>query len=316
MLYTELDSRKISKIALGCAEFGSTIKKEDAFSLLDEYYARGGNLLDTARIYARWIEGGENASERTIGEWIKTRSLRDKIFIATKGGNPPAENIRISRLDETSLRKDIEESLHYLQTDFVDIFYLHRDDERVPVSEIMPILNAFVKDGKTKYIGVSNWKVDRILEANRYAEEHGLAKIRFSQIMWSYATVNEGGEPDDTIVIMDETEYAKYLSSGVILMPFSSQAQGFYTKAQRVGIENLTPFMQKKYDNSVNRKRLEKLVKISEETGISPTAISLNYLLRNSLETLPVVGVSSQKYMDDTLQALDLETKYFPLLAD
>lgn len=316
MIYAELDGKKISKIALGCADFGTKVSKEDAFTLLDEYYARGGNLLDTARIYASWVEGGENASERTIGEWIKARSLRDKIFIATKGGHPPFENMHVSRLDEVSLRKDIEESLHYLQTDFIDIYYLHRDDRDRPVSEIMSVLDSFVKEGKAKYIGVSNWKADRIIEANRYAEEHGLAKIRFSQIMWSYATVNAGGEPDDTLVIMDEEEYGKYQNSGVILMPFSSQAQGFYTKAQKSGIENLHPSLQRKYDNSVNRKRLEILVKISEETGLSPTAISLNHLLRNSLETLPVVGVSAKKYMDDTLQAFTLDERYFSLLAD
>lgn len=314
MLYTKLDGQKISKIALGCADFGTKVNKEDAFALLDDYYERGGNLLDTARIYASWVEGGANASESTIGEWIKTRNLRKKIFIATKGGHPPFENMYSSRLDEISLRKDIEESLHYLQTDFVDIYYLHRDDKDRPVSEIMTVLNAFVEEGKARYIGVSNWKAERILEANRYAEERGLAKIRFSQIMWSYATVNKGGEPDDTLVIMDDEEYAKYQDSGVLLMPFSSQAQGFYTKAQKTGIENLSPAMQKKYDNPKNRERLQKLTKISDETGISATAVSLNYLLRNPLETLPVVGVSSKKYMDDTLQALDLEEKYFPLL--
>lgn len=91
---------------------------------MDTYFENGGNVLDTARAYCYWLNGGANQSEQTIGEWIKTRNIRNKIWISDKRlGHPPIPDFHKSRINERELTKDIDESLKYLQTDYVDIFF-------------------------------------------------------------------------------------------------------------------------------------------------------------------------------------------------
>lgn len=279
---------------------------------MDAYFENGGNVLDTARAYCYWLNGGANQSEQTIGEWIKTRNIRNKIWISTKGGHPPIPDFHKSRINERELTKDIDESLKYLQTDYVDIFFLHRDDKNKPVEEIMPVLDKFVKEGKTRYIGAGNWSAKRIEEANLFAERNGLTKFSFSQIMWSYAKVNQGSELDDTLVIMDDEEYSYYREGNIILMPYGSQAQGFYSVAVDKGMEGVSERQKVKYLNVTNAKRLEIVKKISAETGISPTAVALNFLLRNKdVSVVPLIGGLSTELLSDSLDSLKLSEKYY-----
>lgn len=316
MIYMDVDGQKLAKIALGAAEFGSTVAKDVAFNLMDIYFENGGNVIDTGRVYAAWLEGGANASESTIGEWIKSRNVRDKIWIATKGGHPPCTDHHISRINKEELNLDINESLHYLQTDYVDIYYLHRDDVNKPVEEIMPILDGFVKEGKAKYIGVSNWSKERIIVANRFAEENGLEKIKFSEVMWSYAKVNKEGEGDDTLEIMDDEQEEWYKNNDIILMPFSSQAQGFYSNVAKNGLDVLTERQKMKYINDTNLKRLEKAIAVSKATGVSPTAAGLAYLLYHPIKAVPIIGGFNKEFLMDSLQALNVEQSYFEKLKD
>lgn len=130
--------------------------------------------MDTARVYASWLQGGDGASEKTIGEFLKSEGLRETAIIATKGGHPPLDDMHNPRINKLELTKDLNESLENLTTDYIDIYYLHRDNERKDVSEIMPILDGFVKEGKVKYLGASNWKVERIIAANKFARENNL----------------------------------------------------------------------------------------------------------------------------------------------
>ena len=315
MVYTELGEKRLSKIVFGCADFGARLNAQGAFEMMDEYFERGGNVFDTARIYCEWLEGGANASEHILGEWIRSRGVREHVFISTKGGHPPIDDLHTSRLKKDELTADINASLRYLQTDCVDVYYLHRDDNGLPVSEIMPILDGFVKAGKTRYLGAANWTAERMIEANAFAIENGLTPFTFNQNMWSYATVNAGGETDDTLVIMDESELSSYKKSNVILMPYGSQAQGFYTKAATSGVENLTPRQKAKYLNERNLERLEKVKRISAETGLSPTAIGLAYLLyHKELTVHPVIGAHNKALLNDSLGALALPKEYLDQL--
>ena len=312
MFYTERNGIKFSKIALGAAEFGSKVSKEMSFKLMDRYYEQGGNLIDTGRIYANWLPGGANASESTIGEWIKSRGLKGKMRVATKGGHPPKGNKHISRINKEAIEDDMNESLKYLQTDCIDIYYLHRDDVTKPVSEIMPILNNFVKEGKARFIGASNWTGKRIAEANKFAEENGMAKFTFSEIMWSYAKINVEGEPDDTLVLMNDEEYEWYKNNDVNLMCFSSQAQGFYSMAVKNGIDNLPEHYIAKYKNQNNLDRIEVVRRISKETGISPTALGLVHLFKSKdIDAIPIVGGFNMEFLEDSLMSIKTPEKYY-----
>ena len=169
MIYLEKHGMKMAKLSLGTAGFGSAVDRKTAFLLLDRYYAAGGNLFDTARVYADWLPNGHGASERTLGEWIASRGLRDRVLISTKGAHPPMGNLHTPRVNRKAILFDMEESLSALATDYVDIYFLHRDDESRPVSDIMPTLHELVVAGKTRFLGASNWRASRIAEANAFA---------------------------------------------------------------------------------------------------------------------------------------------------
>ena len=312
MIYTNKSGLEFSKISLGTAEFGSIISKETSFRLLDKFYELGGNLIDTARIYAMWIKGGENASETTIGKWVKSRKARSLIRIATKGGYHKVGSKYSGGLEKEIITRELEESLRCLQTDYVDIYYLHRDDESKPVSEIMTMLNNLIKEGKVRYLGASNWTAKRIAEANIFAKANGMVGFSFSEIMWSYAELNAEGESDKSLVIMNPDEYEWYKNNDVNLMCFSSQAQGFYSMAVKNGIDNLPEHYIAKYKNATNLERIETARRISKETGISPTALGLVHLFKSKdIDAIPIVGGFNMEFLEDSLMSIKTPEKYY-----
>lgn len=306
MIYLEKHGMKMAKLSLGTAGFGSAVDRETAFSLLDRYYAAGGNLFDTARVYADWLPNGHGASERTLGEWIASRGLRDRVLISTKGAHPPMGNLHTPRVNRKAILFDMEESLSALATDYVDIYFLHRDDESRPVSEIMPTLHELVVAGKTRFLGASNWRASRIAEANAFAKANSLTPFTFSQIMYSYAEINAERFEDDTQVIMNREEYAAYRENDLTLMAFSSQAQGFFSRAAEKGIDGLPPAYRAKFDNEVNRARLAELQRKATETGLSPTALGLLPLLNNpDFDTVPIIGPTRPATLQDSLSVVE-----------
>ncbi len=306
MKYTMTCGMNMSKLALGTAGFGSSTSEETAFALMDRYFEAGGNVLDSARCYSYWLPNGENASERTVGRYLRSRGLRDKTILSTKGGHPPVSDMLHHRINRAELTKDMEESLHYLDTDYIDIYYLHRDDTSKPVSEIMPILHDFVKSGKTRFLGASNWTSRRIEEANLFAEQNGMTPFSFSQPLWSYADINFDAFPDKTLYPMDDTEYAWYKKNDFSIMAYSSQAQGFFTAFAEKGLDGLDGFYSDRYINEKTLKKCEKVIRLAKETGISPTAISLNYLIYNRVNTVPIIGPSRMTTLEDSLRCFEL----------
>ncbi|MBO5041947.1 MAG: aldo/keto reductase [Clostridia bacterium] len=300
MLYTHLQSLKSSRLSLGTAPFGTTIPRETAFRLLDAYIDAGGNLLDTAAVY------GFGVSEQTIGAWMASRGARDRVLISTKGAHPAIPSWE-KRITEADIRADMEASLRNLNTSCVDIYFLHRDDEALPVSEIMPVLDRLVREGKTRYIGASNWTVARINAANAFARAEGLTEFSVSQIMWNAACINRDGLYDQTLVAMDGTEYAGYAENRMPVMAYTSQAQGLFSFIQKGGYDSLSDAMKATYLNDTTRRRAEIILSVAAETGISPTALSLAYLLYDHrVEALPILGISKVERLTEAAEAMDL----------
>src|SRR5690606_2970866 len=118
----------VSSICLGTAQIGSTINKEDSFRLLDQFIELGGSFLDTSLNYADWQSDIASISEKTIGEWAKQRNVWGKVIIATKGACPAPKPGRFFRLTREDIIHDLHNSLRNLQTDCIDLYWLHRDD--------------------------------------------------------------------------------------------------------------------------------------------------------------------------------------------
>lgn len=274
--------------------------------MMDKYFEAGGNCLDTARVYAEWLPDGKGASERTVGEWIRSRKQRDRVLISTKGGHPPVERMEEGRLSRECLESDLDESLKAIGTDYIDIYWLHRDDLKLPVEEIMENLQHFINKGKIKTIGCSNWKAERIEKANQYALAQSLTPFAASQIQWSLAVSTAELHQDPTLVCMDDEEYQWYVKNEMPIMAYSSQAKGFFAR----GAKDLHSINQKAYTRfltSDNIARLQRVKEYATRTGLTPTAVALGYILSNKLPSMAVIGCKNIDQLKDSLTAKDVE---------
>lgn len=296
---------EIPALTYGVADFERHDNDDCYFQFLDKYVELGGWCIDTARVYCDWLENGHNASEGVVGRWIKARNCREKIVLATKGGHPEMEHMYENRLNKEELTKDLNDSLECLQTDYIDIYFLHRDDESVPVSEIMPVLNDFYKSGKIHFIGVSNWTAKRIEEANKFAEENNMEPIRISQIRYSLAHASVDTFGDDTLVCMDTKEYAWYKENKFPVMAFSPQAKGFFAKFAKGDPAKNLPEGQ--YASTANLARLAKVKQLSEKTGDSPAVIPLGYLSSQPFFVSSVFAVTKLWQLEEDMSAQDLK---------
>ena len=288
-------------LALGTAPFGTGIPRDTAFSILDAFTDLGGNLIDTAAVY------GMGVSEQTLGEWMRLRGSRHRVVISTKGGHPSLPDWS-RRVTEADIRADMEASLRYLGTDHVDIYFLHRDDESKPVAYIMPILDALVREGKTRLIGASNWTVARINEANDFARVNGLTEFSVSQIFHNAAFINKEGIYDQTLVAMDPTEHEGYTQNRIPVMAYTAQAQGLFSLIRDKGLDGLPDTMRRTYLNSDTLSRSDRILAVSEKTGLSPTAVSLAYLIHDKqVKTFPILGISRVERLTEAFEVFSLE---------
>jgi aryl-alcohol dehydrogenase-like predicted oxidoreductase len=295
-----------SSICLGTADMGSAINKENSYNMLDYFMDNGGNFIDTAHVYANWLPGERSISEKTIGQWIKRKGCRDKVIVCTKGAHPELSSMNVPRLSNEDIARDLNESLEYLQTDYIDLYLLHRDDVKRPVGEIIEFLNAQVKSGKIRYFGCSNWKAERIKEANAYAKEHGLAGFSASEIMWSLAKPNDGAIGDPTIVYMTDEEKKFYLEIEMSVMAFTSQARGFFNKITKGDLSNIKEWVKGTYYNEENMRRYERIIKLSKDMNISVTSVVLCYLISQPFTSIPIVGNQSIEQLKESIDASDI----------
>ncbi len=297
MIYKTIGRDRVSAVALGSGNFGSKITEKEALYVMDAYRDAGGNVIDTGRIYCG------DRSETAIGEFMQSRGARGDIFLVTKGGHPelPSWRRRISRREVT---EDLETSLRFLRTDVIDLYFLHRDDESLPVSEIMPFLDGFVKAGKVRYLGASNWSAARIEEANAFARANGMTEFACSQILWNYTKVNQTALPDQTLRVMDATEYAHYEKNGIPVMAYTSQAQGFFAFYKDGRVPDA---LMRDYMNETTKARAERVIALADAHGVSPSAVALAALLHDRVCAIPVIGASSPERVKESLAALTLE---------
>ena len=291
----------VSTIALGTDVYGTALDEKTSYELLDYFTENGGNVIDTANIYGGWAPGGRGASEKLIGRWFKARGGRDKCIISTKGGHPVPSTMNVSRLSKKELTEDLDESLKRLGTDYIDIYWLHRDDESLEVQSIMDTLDGFVKEGKVRFIGMSNWSCKRIEKAQRYAEKAGKTKLVSSQIQYSVAHPNyENNDP--TLVIINEDEYNYFKNHDMTVFAYASQAKGFFSKMFAGGKSALSDKARERYLNDVSIKRYKKLVEISKDTGMTVGEAAIAVLSSScDFDTIPIVGCKNIRQLKESM---------------
>ncbi|MCF2940072.1 aldo/keto reductase [Paenibacillus alkaliterrae] len=254
---------------------------EKAAANLDAFLAIGGNSIDTAHIYC----GGE--SEEVIGRYMKERGNREQMVILTKGAHHDRTGPRVSK---EAIRADLTHSLARLQTDYIDLYALHRDDPAVPAGEVIEILNEYVKSGAVKSIGVSNWTWRRIKEANEYAAANGLTGFSFSSPNLSLAKANEPFWSG--CVSADAETCAWHEEQQFPLLSWSSQARGFFTGRFSPEVRDNADLVRVFYSDD-NWERLERAKQLAATKNVSAIQIALAYVLNQPFPTCALIGAQT-----------------------
>ncbi|WP_339293019.1 aldo/keto reductase [Paenibacillus sp. FSL W8-0187] len=282
---------------------------EKAAANMDAYLAIGGNSVDTAHIYA----GGQ--SEEVIGRYMQERGNRDQIVILTKGAHHDHNGPRVNKKD---IKSDITTSFERLQTNFIDLYALHRDDPEVPAGEVIEALNEYIADGSVGAIGVSNWTWERIRDANAYAEANGLVGFSFSSPNLSLAKPNEPFWKG--CVSADAETIAWHEAEQFPLFSWSSQARGFFTGRFTPEIRDNADLVRVFYSDE-NWERLERAKQLAASKNVTAIQIALAYVLNQPFPTCALIGAQSAEELKScdegsTIQLTRAELDWLDLTVD
>ncbi|HEY7841678.1 MAG TPA: aldo/keto reductase, partial [Gammaproteobacteria bacterium] len=213
---------RVGPLAFGGNVFGWTADEAMSFRLLDAFVDAGLNLVDTADVYSRWIPGHQGGeSETVIGRWLKSRGCRDRVVIATKLGVEMGPDEK--GLSRAYMQRAVERSLARLQTDYIDLYQSHRDDEETPLEETLEGYAELIRAGKVRCIGASNYKAPRLAEALRISAERNLPRYECLQPWYN---LYDRGEFEGELADLCQREQV-----GVIT--YFSLASGFLTGKYR-----------------------------------------------------------------------------------
>lgn len=287
---------QVQPIALGATGMGSPENERTRFAIMDSFVARGGNCFDTARMYA------DGESDVTLGKWLHVSGMRDRVIICAKGCHPNKQSMYISRLSREEILRDLEQSLKAMQLECTDLYLLHRDDPQQPVSKIVEALHEAVQSGKTRTVGVSNWTVGRIAEANAYAKQRGLNPLSVCQLHYSLALTTAAQTQDITHVPMNNVEYGWYHETRLPVMGFGTQARGFFARyasgtAQKAGTQQYYGHIPE------NFRRADRAIQLSKRLGVRLSALLAAYVRDAGLNAIALVGVSSLAQLDEVWEA-------------
>lgn len=290
MTYGKLEglNKKISRLVMG-------VDNQNYFPLasvmFDDFFELGGNCFDTAYVY------GGGLMEKNLGQWVKNRNIREQVVVLDKGAHTPNCN-------PEDLVKQLDESLDRLGMDYVDIYMMHRDNLDIHVGKFVDVLNQQKKAGKMKVFGVSNWTVERIQQANEYAQSNGLTGITAVSNNFSLARMVQapwGG----CLASSDSKSRQWFEKTQMPLMPWSSQARGFFATADKN--DRSDELLVKCWYSKDNFERLERVREMAQKKGVSPINIALAYVLNQPFPTFPLIGPRTLNEIWTTLPALDIE---------
>ena len=296
--------KPVARLVQGAVMISSQ-KRTESFDLLDAIYDLGGNTFDTAHVY------GNGDSERTLGQWVNERGLRDKVVIITKGAHHNADRNCVTPFDITA---HLHDSLARLNSEYIDLYLLHRDDPTVSVGPIVEVLNEHVAAGKIGAFGGSNWNHIRIQAANEYAAAHGLIPFAVSSPQFSLA--EQVQEPWENCVSISgpagEDVRAWYAENEIPLFTWSSLAGGFFSgRFSRDNLDTFSEYLDKlcvtSYCYEDNFRRLERAQQLAEIKGMTLPQIALAYVVNQPLDIHTLVGCQNGREFADNIAASDVQ---------
>lgn len=283
-------------LVLGGNVFGFTADEDTSFAILDRFYAAGGRMVDTAQGYSDWVPGhvgGE--SETVIGKWLASRGVRAEMRIATKTGM----HAHPGDLAPDKVRDELQKSLERLQTDYVDLYYAHRDDQVTPLDEVAAGFDALVKAGQVRELGASNYDAGRLAAVHTIAHANGMTPFTVLQNEYNVVVRDSYGP----------TLQRLCTGRGIAMLPWFGLAGGFLTGKYRtredLARHNRGSSVERFFEQGL--KTLPVLDAIVEETGASMAAIALAWLLRQPGIAAPIASASRPEQLDVQFEALELE---------
>ena len=280
-------------LVLGGNVFGWTADRERSFAILDAFVAGGGTMIDTADVYSSWAPGNKGGeSETIIGEWLKARGNRHRVLIATKVGWQDG-------LAPETIARGAEASLQRLQTDWIDLYYTHKDDPAVPAADFLGALDRLVHDGKVRAIGASQISAERLDEAMAASKADGLTPYSVLQTWYN---------------MLERPRYEGALAEavqrhGLGMVAFYSLASGYLTGKYRSEADfskSVRGGGMRDYFEGNGPAVVAALDEVAAELGATPAQVALAWTAALPAVTAPIASATSLDQLDELLGSLDI----------
>jgi len=282
-------------LCLGGNVFGWSADEAQSHDVLDAYTSHGGNFIDTADVYSEWKDGNNGGdSEAIIGSWLKKRGNRSEVVIATK----VAKLSTRPGLSAANIKAAVNDSLKRLQSEYIDIYYAHEDDQNTPLEETLGAFDEIVKSGKVRYIAASNYNSARLKEAIAISKANNFAQYIAIQNHYNLLERKEY-----------ESDMAPALKDlGLSGIPFFALARGFLSGKYRKGatIESVRAGGVASYLNDAGYALLEKLDVLAKSHNASVSAIAIAWLRAQPTISAPIASARTVAQLNEIIPILNL----------
>jgi len=281
---------RVSPVCLGTMTFGKEADESTSFKLMDRAFDAGINFFDTANIYNKGV------TEKMVGKWLKPR--RDRVVLASKVHFSTGDGPNDRGSSRRHILMEVDKSLSRLQTDWLDILYLHHWDSETPVEETLSALTTLLEKGKVHYCGVSNFAAWQVMKALGVSRAGGFAPISAIQPM--YNLVKRQAEVE--ILPMA-------LSEGLAVCPYNPLAAGLltgkYSRGEKGRLSENSMY-KTRYGDPVYRETAGRFVAYAAEKGRSPAALAVAWVMAHPAVTSAIIGARNLEQLADTLGCLDI----------
>jgi len=283
-------NKQISRLVMGVIGPGTIA---NATAMYDDFFARGGNAFDTAYIY------GGGAAEKLLGQWVTNRDIRKDVVLIDKGAHTP-------HCFPDILLKQFDESLDRLQVDYLDVYFMHRDNPDIPVGEFVDVLNQLVSKKRLGIFGGSNWTVERVEAANAWAKQHG--KQGFTAVSNNLSLARMVNPVWDGCIAASEPALrAWHEKTGFPLFAWSSQARGFFVPERSAPDKRSDQSLVHSWYSDDNFKRQARCFELAKKRGVHPITIALAYVLNQAFPVYALIGPAAISEILPSVEALDVK---------
>ncbi|HUL89030.1 MAG TPA: aldo/keto reductase [Pseudolabrys sp.] len=285
----------LAPLMLGGNVFGWTIDEKTSFGILDAFIDAGFNAVDTSDSYARWVPGSPGGeSETIIGNWLKRSGKRGQVLIATKVGEDMGEG---RSLKKDYILRECEASLRRLQTDRIDLYQTHFDDDVTPPEETMQAYAQLIAAGKVRAIGASNITPARLKDSLAASKKFGLPRYESLQPLYNLSDRREFETEFEPLCRQERLGVINYysLAAGFLTGKYRSPEEG----AKHLGRGGRL----KRYLDARGMRILQALDAVAARHNAVPAQIALAWLIAKPFITAPIVSATSRKQLDEILKA-------------